>query len=535
MNKPPFKKPRIRQQRLKLTGEELPPHNPDHEHTALGCVLLAGDHATQDEVKTLLRQLRLDFFYEVRHRNLFKAMVEMAMAEGNAEHWSEEHSLCFITLIAWLKHHNRIEECGGSEYVLHLTEIVPHYLCFRSSVPVLRHLFFRRQLARAEVRFKELIHNPEVTLDEIQEVYEDLAETTAKYIEKRPALKIWRANELIAYEPPAHLRLVGDNEINMGYDGLALLSGPGSSGKSLAAGSLALAGAIGSGTWMGRQVHRKFKTLILQAENGSVRLKDEIEAMSRAHPEVPINDHIFISEPPEGGLPFHVPEFRRAMRKHVNEIGAQLVILDTWAQCAAEDSSKDVMDKLTEIRSCFPTGENCPGLLILAHIKKPRNDEIRRGRALTFNILGSIALPNTARCVYMLLPWSDDLEDDRIYWACTKLNNGKMYAPSVWHRRFGTFFEHDAATDPTRWGIEETDDGEHQLQYEDLVEAFGSEHVLRKGDLAKRLVRNTGVGESTAYRAISSGKGGYLSKHVKLTNEGWVQLAVNGENGANGQ
>ena len=37
------------------------------------------------------------------------------------------------------------------------------------------------------------------------------------------------------------------------------------------------------------------------------------------------------------------------------------------------------MDKLAEIRSCFPSGEDCPGLVIVAHTKKPRSEDVRRG------------------------------------------------------------------------------------------------------------------------------------------------------------
>jgi hypothetical protein len=241
--------------------------------------------------------------------------------------------------------------------------------------------------------------------------------TSLKAGDKKPALKIWRVGELLKWEPPTHLRLIGDNEISMGYEGLALIAGPGSSGKSLALASLALAGAIGSGTWMGRQVHRRFKTLIIQAENGPVRIKDEITAMARNYPKADLENHIFISEPPEGGLPFHKPEFRVAVRREIETLKPALVAIDPYSQLSAEDSSKDVMDKLAEIRSCFPSGDECPGLVIVAHTKKPRSEDVRRGRSLAYQVSGSVALPNTCRCVYLLLPWNEELEEERIYWA----------------------------------------------------------------------------------------------------------------------
>ena len=135
-----------------------------------------------------------------------------------------------------------------------------------------------------------------------------------------------------------------------------------------------------------------------------------------------------------------------------------------------------------------------------------------------------MALPNTCRCVYLLLPWNEELEEERIYWACCKLNNGKMYPASVWKRRFGGFFTIDEATDAKLWGVEEKDEEDQLVTYADLVKAFGSEHVLRKSVLATRLQAEGVCSYQTGMRIILPGRGGYLSKHVEITPEGWVQL-----------
>ncbi len=276
---------------------------------------------------------------------------------------------------------------------------------------------------------------------------------------------------------------------------------------------------------MGRKVHRQFKTLILQAENGAVRLKGELEAMAKEHPSVDLQNHIFISEPPEGGLPFHKIEFRVAVRRQVEMLKPSLVVLDPWSQIAVDDSAKDVMDKLAEIRSCFPAGEECPGLVIIAHTKKPRPEDVRRGRALVNLVSGSIALPNTCRCCYLLLPWTEDLTDPRIYWSCPKLNNGEMYEPSVWKRRYGTFFEQDTATDHRTWGDDENQELDtRKIKPGDVIKAFGSEHVLTKSDLAKRLEKQIGVAYSTTMAAVTPGTRGYLSWMVEKTAEGWIKL-----------
>jgi len=100
-----------------------------------------------------------------------------------------------------------------------------------------------------------------------------------------------------------------------------------------------------------------------------------------------------------------------------------------------------------------------------------------------------------------------------------------MYPATVWKRRFGTFFEHDNETDPRAWGVEVRDDeASRALEPEDLVNAFGSEHVLKKSTLAKRMEEKLGVGYSTVMRAITAGKYGYLANLVEVTPEGWIKL-----------
>jgi hypothetical protein len=336
---------------------------------------------------------------------------------------------------------------------------------------------------------------------------------------ERKAVSVWNSKELSGYVIPSDRQLVGDNEIVKGYEGVCVLAGPGSAGKSLASMSLALAGARGHGTWMGREVHRKFTTLIIQAENGLVRLKGEFAALCENHPELNLEDSIFITEPPEGGLPFHRAEFRAAIREVCERVKPDLVILDPWSQVATEDAAKEVVDKLGEIRSCFPA-ENCPGLLIIAHTKKPRPEDVRKGRGLVYLVSGSIALPNTARCVYVLLPWTDDPEDDRIYWVCPKLNNGKMYPASVWHRRFGTFFQHDDKTNPKDWG--KTDDEREKISEEHLTACFEKTPELRSGELVKKLGKISGAGESTCWRAI--GEDGYLRPLLMRSGHGKLKL-----------
>lgn len=498
----------------------LPPHDETAETAALGCVLLAGlaGPEGQAQAEALLSQLSPALFYNPRNLAIFTAAVQMRMAG---------HAVDTFTLSGWLfeeKTFPAMKRPAITAMLSAFLDTVPSFWNFPTYLATLREKSELRWAARKSAAIAMAVQtgDPEAVRAAMDEAFDQKDKALKS---NRAVLKIWRASELKKFEPPAHLRLVGDNELCMGYEGVSVVAGPGSSGKSLCVASLALGGAIGKGTWMGRKIHRRFRTLIIQAENGTTRLKNEIEAIAKNHPGVDIENHIFISSPPEGGIPFHRAEFRAAVAAAVKKFTPDLVVLDPWSQVAADDAAKDVVDKLGEIRGCFPGGDACPSLLIVAHTKKPRAGEVHRGRQLTNLVAGSVALVNTSRCTYVLLPWSDDLTDDRIYWSCPKLNDGMNYAPSVWRRRMGTFFEPDRDTDPETWGQEDEREESRTFTTTDLEAVFQSATSLTKSEAARKLVAAAGAGSyATAMRALTVGSGGYLAHLVERDGNGCVRL-----------
>lgn len=510
-----------------VIDESLPPHSVDAEQMAIACVLVAGDMHTdwkggtveqsQTEVDALLAQLRPNLFYDQRHKTLFTQLVHMRM---------ESHAVNSVLVYEWLRSKKLLEECGGLQYITALPDKIPSVFIFPEVLGILQDKALRRWTLAKRHTLGELALAEDLSPEKLQAEFADVYEHSMKIGRKQHALKVWTAETLAQWQPAPHLRLVGDYEICMGYDGVFVVAGPGSSGKSLAMDALAVAGHLGKGaTWQGRAVHRKFKTLIIQAENGPMRLKRVMTALAKNYGPS-IKESIFITSPPEGGLPFVTSaDFRTMVRQTVAKHGVDLVVIDPWSACMVEDSSDKVIEALGLIRSCFPADDLCPALGIVAHTKKPRPEDVKRGRALVNLVSGSIALTNTARTVYTLLPWTEDLTDDRIYWACPKLNNGENYSPSVWHRRFGAPFEPDTETDPSTWGIEEEEE-RRALDEEDVRKAYEAAgcKTLTKSSLAKRLKEMKGVGYSTAMRAFKSGPGGYLSYLVKEDKDGWLVL-----------
>jgi hypothetical protein len=479
--------------------------------------MLAGVSGSQSEVDALLSQLRPGLFYDLRHQIIHNAMAALRM---------EAHAVDAVTVCERLKADGKLAEVGGAATVASLADAAPSVLHFPTYLSDLRKFALRRWTISKSATLAGLGGEENLSVEALQSEFAELYDKSQRIGHTaRQRLKVWRVGELCAYTPSPHLQLVGANEIKMGYEGVTVVAGPGSSGKSLCVSSLALAGAMGIGTWMGRKVHRRFKTLIIQAENGAGRLKTEVEAFLKNHPQhrKQIEDSVFFSDPPEGGLPFHHAEFRAAVRRAVEDLKPDLVVVDPWSQVASEDAAKEVVDKLNEIRSCFPQGDECPGLLIIAHTKKPRAEDVRKGRGLTYLVSGSIALPNTARCVYVLLPWTDDMTDDRIYWSCPKLNDGEMYAPTVWRRRFGTFFEHDDKTDATSWGRTDDEDSRASIKVEHLSDAFEKNPTLKKSALVKRLCKISGCSEQTAYRALDPDEG-YLGRYLMRDGAGGLKM-----------
>jgi hypothetical protein len=465
-------------------------------------------------ILSICKFLRGEVFYDLRHQILWETMKLMA---------AKSIVIDVLSVQTELKRVKRLEEVGGLKYVTDLADSVPSPANVQYYLDIVLEKHALRETKAVCLQTARRIEDYEGAAEDlmagIRAEIETVTNLHAPQLE--PEIKIWRASELLKYEVPEHLTLIGDNEITMGYEALTLIAGQGGAGKSMASMSLALAGAIGEGTWQGRKVHRQFKTMYIQAEDPNRRLKKAISNMVEAYPGVDIEGHVFFSEAPRGGLSFHRSEFRTAVRKVVDQFKPDLVILDAWQDIAVEDSAKEVVDKLVEIRACFPSGDNCPGLLIVAHTKKPRSEDVKRGRALTNQISGSVALPNTARCVYVMLPWNEDPEEKRIYWICSKLNTGEMYAPSVWKRRLGMLFEHDPDTDPRAWGHSEAEEvaaeGRRVLKPEILKEAFGDRMGMKRAELYEAVrklaeCKRMKIGNSTIWRAIS--KEGYLSDYL---------------------
>lgn len=319
-----------------------------------------------------------------------------------------------------------------------------------------------------------------------------------------PLIEFRSPSELRAYQVPENLLLVGDYHITKGAT--FVIGGAPGVGKSRACVALAVAAAI-QRDWFGLRVHRQFRTLILQAENGRVRLKNECRDL----PIEEIDAFIRISLPPPFGLAFWKDAFVDGLRQAIAEFLPDVVLVDPWNQLAKDSMEKDYWAAFEKINAVLPPGDQKPALGIIAHTRKPRLGERASGRSLLNLLAGSYVLTSVPRSVFVIQAAADDPDDDRIVWTCCKNNDGELGPRSVWRRRNGLFVPveefdwegFDGGGTSKRKGVTE----------DDLKEVFQSgEAWLPQREAVQKVMEVAGVGRTAAYEAVKlTGRfGGFL-------------------------
>ena len=245
-------------------------------------------------------------------------------------------------------------------------------------------------------------------------------------------IEFLRPSQVIAYEPPPGIVLVGDNHIVR--DAVFVVAGAPGVGKSRLFVWLARCGALGV-PWLGYDVHVQFRTLIIQNENGRYRLKLEFTDLNCPQ----LEDYLLITPPPPFGLCFDRAEFRDQLKMAADVFQPQLVVIDPWNAAARDDRQKDYLDTFNDIRSVFPPGFDGPSIGIAAHTRKPYPNERASGRALLNLLAGSYVLGSIPRCVWVVQAASDDVSDERIVQTCCKNNDGQLGPRSAWMRHNGLF------------------------------------------------------------------------------------------------
>ena len=463
----------------------LPPHSLELERSALGCVLLASGAGSQAEVEALLTQLRPGLFYDLRCKSVHDAMARLQMAG---------HAVDLVTLHQQLKAEGLLSQVG-MDFIQRLPEAAPSALNFPTYLEELRGLALRRWSLQTAAAMSDKARNGGVDVAELRRTFAELEERAGKIGQSsRPLIELYSVEDLKRYEPDPRTFLVGANLICRGE--VSLVAGSVGVGKSRLLTTLALAGARGRGNWMGYEIKRKFRTLILQAQNSLCRLKSEVQGVDES-----VNGWIRFSR--DTTLAFHRPEFRGELRRIYQEWPFDVLGLDPWNVIARKDDLEATLLGLAWIKESLPEHPERPAVMIVCHTRKDKGGEQwapKTGRELTHEVSGSQALIAEARSAFTVQPVTMDYGDDRIVFDCMKCSNEIPLPMSAWHRRNGEF----RPCTPSEWDRDEWlnsgSRGQRGIGEADVAAVFEGGRRLTRREAVEWLVA-AGFKQATAYRA----------------------------------
>jgi hypothetical protein len=331
--------------------------------------------------------------------------------------------------------------------------------------------------------------------------------------EREPLIVAQKPSEFINWEMPEGHLILGDNQIIRGE--VFLIGGTQGVGKSRAVAALALSGATGE-DWMGHKTHTKFKTLIVQNENGNLRLKDELTAL-QAETDVNLDDFLLVTPIPAEGLNFQDAQFRDDLREILDSFKPDVVVLDPWNAVAEDNTQKAYGEAYRVVKSGCLNSDSPPAIGIVAHVNKPNVND-KKGRGAMNRVSGSHLLVSVPRCVWMMDSVTDDITDNRVILTNPKSSNGMPSPRSAWMRTAGLYqplpdfdwteYDGEASSSSAGRNPKHSD--------EDYVRILPPEG-LTYSEFIKAAKDELGVGHATAERALkrlSSGDDPLILKSV---------------------
>ena len=455
----------------------------EFEKQALGGVMMHGFDALKVTVTPAP-----EFFTVNVNKVLFDVLWQRYLERNDSETDEAE-------VIRALTASGQLEAAGGAAKVLEIRN-----LCVGSALA--SHAFeelgaaFQRRQARSKLTEALQAEEQGEPLEAVFEIAASGKMSLGVSTQKRePRIRFCSPSELRAYQQDSSVVLVGEAHVMRGE--VFIIGGEPGVGKSMAATELAIAGATGA-DWLGLKVHRRFRTMILQTENGRYRLKQEYDARGAAN----LDEWIRVSEPPPYGLTLSNPEFMRAIKAEIDAFKPDLIILDPWNAAAKDDKARDYSETFDALRAMLPTGTDKPALGIVAHTRKPAAGERRTGgTALMHCLSGSYVLTSVPRSIFIMVRATEDETSDLVCWFNPKNSNGEHAHRSAWHRSPAGFTE---ARDFDWQSFDQAPEKRRTITIDDVAEVF--EHGDKKLTLkeaATALANLTGVTENSARNALS--------------------------------
>ena len=467
--------------------DHLPPHSIEAEQGILGSVLLAPYDSLN---AALARGCSSGWFYDGRHAALWLELIEMH---------AQRIPVDVVTLNQRLRDRGQLDGVGGLGYVAGLQDTVPSAANLGYYLDIVGEKFRLRSGAQAASQFLAGLR------DHVGDVGPLLKEFAAKMKlatedDQAPArlsqIRLWDEESLSKWQPDPNTFLVGEAMLMRGD--FAVLAGFQGIGKSRLTRTLARAGAIGTGSWMGLPVKRKFRTLLLQTEDNLVRLKSEFDGLGAGGEWVRCSEQIVLNI------------FNAGWQDELRAIFAawrfDVLILDNWTDVAGRQEVSDAGAVFQAIMEIFPDPTTRPLVMFLAHMRKPDKSRAwlpKKPWDLQHEVAGTSALAGKARTMFALQGTKEAPDGEVITFNVIKCNNEKKPLPTAWLRQNGEFravadFDWDQYYAP----MDDGDGGRKVVTEQHLAKVFAGGPLKRQD--AVRAICKLGFKEPTAYKALSA-------------------------------
>ena len=313
---------------------------------------------------------------------------------------------------------------------------------------------------------------------------------------RKPLIEFLRPSEIAEYVTPENHFLVGDSLIQRGS--MTIFAGPGGVGKSRAVFSLAVAAARGESEWMGFPIHFGFKTMIVQSENGLPRLSKDFQKLGNA---AGLDDRLLVSAPPDGMIAMKNPMFRDDLTAAALAFAPDMIVFDPLNSMVSDSQERDIIELLSYLRQIAGEVGTNPALMVVHHLRKPREGDKHRGRSMANLLAGSYVITSSARAVLTLQAASDTEDDPHTVLTVAKCNDGVMAPRSAWRRTDGGFFTH---ADDFDWTAFDGQSGPlAKIREEHILKVFEyGQRKMTQAVVVKELMELTGANKGSVSAAI---------------------------------
>jgi hypothetical protein len=228
--------------------------------------------------------------------------------------------------------------------------------------------------------------------------------------------------------------------------------------------------------------------------------------------------------------------WRRRGGAAAQEFNPDLVVFDPLNSMVSDSQERDIIEVFGYLRQFVADVESNPALMVVHHLRKPREGDRHKGRSMANLLAGSYVITSSARAVLTLQAATDAEDDPHTVLTVAKCNDGIMVPRSAWRRVEGGFFA--PATD-FDWDAFDGQSGP--------VAKVREDHILRLFDYgrraltlaagAKALEEMADCKRSAAYGALDYQKGRFagliepdlMAGTLRLSAEGLARAAAGDE------